>query len=553
MTKNFLEIVPVAEIGGSWQVSFDPQWGGPAQPVTFAKLEDWTKRPEPGIRYYSGTAVYRTGFDVPPSTLRPPESRRFLDLGQVNHIARVRLNGQDLGVVWTAPWRVDISDAVHEQANRLEIEIANVWANRLIGDEQEPADCAWYPVSPANGWCLGTPLKELPDWFLKGESRPSTGRYCFTTWKYATGAMSLVPSGLLGPVRVMAAENVEHSSPPTRIVCPTDGTAMEILAAREVRRYWYLRTGHLLPIVPTWEHPSPAGGGFVVGRKDRAALRNIGGTGAWITTMAGLGPQQYLLRTIEQGGNRWLLIAGGDEVGTLYGAYRVAEHAGVRFYLHGDVVPDERLRAELPNLDEQGKPLFALRGINPFHDFPFGPDWWTTEDYKAIIAQLAKMRMNFIGFHCYAENSSHPAEPTVWTGLKGEFDDQGRVLVGYPSRLNHTMESPIPVGGFSVPMKTSDYRFGAAMLFDRDDAGSEAVAVASAQSDPVESQKAMFNHCGTMFREAFGLARVLGVKTCVGTEVPNRSSDPCHAGIRSRAAPGTGKRSGRSRGGAGGL
>ena len=85
------------------------------------------------------------------------------------------------------------------------------------------------------------------------------------------------------------------------------------------------------------------------------------------------------------------------------------------------------------------------------------------------------------------------------------------------------MENPIPIGGFSVPMKTSDYRFGAAMLFDRDDAGSEAVAVASAQSDPVESQKAMFNHCGTMFREAFGLARALGVKTCVGTEVPNRS------------------------------
>ena len=87
--------------------------------------------------------------------------------------------------------------------------------------------------------------------------------------------MSLVPSGLLGPVRVMAAEKVEPSSSPTRIVCPTDGSAMEMLAAREVRRFWYLRTGNLLPIVPTWEQPSPAGGGFVVGRKDRVALRNI--------------------------------------------------------------------------------------------------------------------------------------------------------------------------------------------------------------------------------------------------------------------------------------
>ena len=204
--RNFSEFLQVAEITGAWQVNFDPQWGGPAQPVTFDKLEDWTKRPEPGIRYYSGTAVYRTGFDLPPSTLRPPEFRRFLDLGQVNHIARVRLNGQDLGVVWTAPWRVDISDAAREQANRLEIEVTNVWANRLIGDEQEPADCVWYPVPERNRSCLGTPLKELPDWLLKGESRPSTGRYCFTTWKYSTEAMSLVPSGLFGPVCVMTSE-----------------------------------------------------------------------------------------------------------------------------------------------------------------------------------------------------------------------------------------------------------------------------------------------------------------------------------------------------------
>jgi len=206
LKKNFSEFFQVAEIGGPWQVGFDPQWGGPAKPVTFAKLEDWTKRPEPGIRYYSGTAVYRTQFDVPPSTLQSPKSRMVLDLGKVNYIASVRLNGRDLGVVWTAPWRVDISDVVREKANSLEVKVTNVWANRLIGDEQEPADCAWYPVSPANGWCLGAPLKELPDWFLEGESRPSPGRYCFTTWKYFTEAMSLVPSGLLGPVQVMAAE-----------------------------------------------------------------------------------------------------------------------------------------------------------------------------------------------------------------------------------------------------------------------------------------------------------------------------------------------------------
>lgn len=201
--QNFVPLSQASGVDGPWRVSFDPSWGGPPQPVTFNQLEDWTKRPEPGIRYYSGTAVYRTEFALPASSLRHPKSRTLLDFGGVHHVARVRLNGQDLGLVWTAPWQVDISNAVRQQVNQLEVEVANVWANRLIGDEQEPADCVWYPVSPANQWCLGTPLKELPDWLLNGEPRPSRRRYCITTWRYNPGAMSLVPSGLLGPVRVI--------------------------------------------------------------------------------------------------------------------------------------------------------------------------------------------------------------------------------------------------------------------------------------------------------------------------------------------------------------
>jgi len=207
--RNFSDFSQVAEMAGPWQVTFDPQWGGPEKPVTWDKLEDWTSRPEPGIRYYSGTAVYKTLFDVAPSTLNSAKSRLFLHLGRVNHIARVRLNGQDLGVVWTAPWQLDISDAVRKKANQLEIEVTNVWANRLIGDEQEPADCVWFPssqVSASNRWCRGVPLTELPDWLLNGEARPSKGRYCFTTWNYFSKNSPLVPSGLFGPVRLMTTK-----------------------------------------------------------------------------------------------------------------------------------------------------------------------------------------------------------------------------------------------------------------------------------------------------------------------------------------------------------
>ena len=169
---------------------------------------------------------------------------------------------------------------------------------------------------------------------------------------------------------------------------------------------------------------------IVVGRKDRDHVGAVLQDENLRAAVASLQAQQYILKTIPLDGRRVLLVAGGDEVGTLYGAYRLAECLGVRFYLHGDVIPDEPMRFELPQLDEQSKPLFELRGLNPWGTHAFGIDWWTTEDYKAHITQLAKMRMNFIGFHCYPDYSGIVLpEPTVWIGLKGDFDDQGRVKV----------------------------------------------------------------------------------------------------------------------------
>jgi hypothetical protein len=73
----------------------------------------------------------------------------------------------------------------------------------------------------------------------------------------------------------------------------------------------------------------------------------------------------------------------------------------VRFEIGSDVIPDERLK-ELPAVQEEtGTPLFELRGLLPFHDFPEGPDWWTTDDWKFILGQATKMRMNFVGLHTY--------------------------------------------------------------------------------------------------------------------------------------------------------
>jgi len=93
------------------------------------------------------------------------------------------------------------------------------------------------------------------------------------------------------------------------------------------------------------------------------------------TSAARLGDQEYMLKTVKNHGHTIALLCGGSDLGALYAAYRFAEHLGVRFYLHVDVIPDARTKWRIPDIDEIRRPLFALRGIQPFHNFPEGPDW----------------------------------------------------------------------------------------------------------------------------------------------------------------------------------
>jgi hypothetical protein len=111
-----------------------PAWGGPAA-VEFKELVSWTDRPEEGIRFYSGTATYRTTVAVP-DALRG--RRLALDLGEVRELAEVRLNERSLGVVWSPPFRVDLADALRPGENTVEIDVVNFWPNRIIGDAGLP-------------------------------------------------------------------------------------------------------------------------------------------------------------------------------------------------------------------------------------------------------------------------------------------------------------------------------------------------------------------------------------------------------------------------------
>ncbi len=185
------------EITGAWTVAFDPKWGGPAGAVTFDQLEDWAKRPEAGIHYYSGTAIYRKKFTVPATAIRK-QSTVVLDLGKVAVMAGVTLNGKPLGTLWKPPFRVDVTDALKPGDNVLEVKVVNLWVNRMIGDEQLPEDSARNP----NGT-----LKEWPQWLQEGKPSPA-GRYTFTSWRLWKKDSPLQESGLLGPVTLRITERM---------------------------------------------------------------------------------------------------------------------------------------------------------------------------------------------------------------------------------------------------------------------------------------------------------------------------------------------------------
>jgi hypothetical protein len=287
------------------------------------------------------------------------------------------------------------------------------------------------------------------------------------------------------------------------IISPADATPLERLAAREVRRYVYLRTGDLLPNRDT----RGPGTSILVGRSDRLIVLDV-----LPSSEAPLNDQEYSITSVARGDDRLVCVTGGSDVAVLYAAYRFAELLGVRFYLHGDVVPDDRGRFTLPSVNERGAPRFALRGIQPFHDFAEGPDWWGVDTYKAIIGQLPKLGMNFIGLHTYPI-----VEPTVWIGAAEDVGPDGKVRSSYPTRYYNTAKT---VGWGYNAKKTGDYACGGALLFDRDDYGSDVMRGLTPEPATPEASNEMFERTGRLLAEAFGYATSLDIKTCVGTETP---------------------------------
>lgn len=190
---------PLVEIAGSWEVRFEPNHGAPER-VTLDKLISWSEHNDPGVKHFSGHATYRKSFAwvAEKSAVANRQSQIFLDLGRVEVIAEVKLNGRDLGVLWKPPFRVEVTDALQPGENVLEVKIVNLWVNRQVGDEQLPEDSDRNPDGTLKSW---------PQWLQEGQPSP-TGRSTFTSWRLWKKDSPLVQSGLLGPVKLVAAESV---------------------------------------------------------------------------------------------------------------------------------------------------------------------------------------------------------------------------------------------------------------------------------------------------------------------------------------------------------
>jgi hypothetical protein len=189
-------------IAGPWRVTFFPKTGEKPFTKTFDKLVDFSRQNDFNVKYFSGTAVYKNNFKC---KMQNADSRIILDLGTVYDMAEVEINGKPAGVLWIAPFKIDITGYVKTGNNTLKIKVTNTWQNRLIGDEQFPADFEWITLEnsgePSRN---GLPrMKGLPDWVRNDTPRPSKERKTFVPWSYFDKNSELAPAGMIGEVKLL--------------------------------------------------------------------------------------------------------------------------------------------------------------------------------------------------------------------------------------------------------------------------------------------------------------------------------------------------------------
>jgi len=209
--RFYRRILPLVEtvhdVKGPWTLCFDAGGGAPEGAQTLPSLKSWTDFAEPGIRYFSGTATYET-------TLEVPETCDAIDLGDVRDVAEVFLDGERVGALWHAPYRIELPRKLKPGRHALKVRVTNAWTNRLIGDEKEPDDCILSKKMLGFGVRMvqsegvkrdiphGRAVIAIPEEIRTNKPR-KVARYAFCSWRYILSDKDLRPAGLLGPVKLV--------------------------------------------------------------------------------------------------------------------------------------------------------------------------------------------------------------------------------------------------------------------------------------------------------------------------------------------------------------
>jgi hypothetical protein len=188
----------LSQLDDSWTVSFDKHYVPQGQ-INLDRLIPLNEHADFDVRHFSGTATYLTTFKV-----EKVNKQIFLDLGDVQVIAEVTLNGKRFKTLWKPPFRLDISDVAQSGENSLEVKVTNLWVNRLIGDEHFPA---WEGRVNGDKMKRGKNYNALPAWLVKGEAMPEDDKKAFSAWCHWSMDDELLSSGLIGPVKIFIATN----------------------------------------------------------------------------------------------------------------------------------------------------------------------------------------------------------------------------------------------------------------------------------------------------------------------------------------------------------
>jgi len=188
----------IANLSSDWKLAFSN--GGSA---SMPQLHSWTDLEEEHLKYHSGSVIYQKIFSLSEELLAGG-AERFIDLGLVDVIAEVRVNGKNCGIAWKTPYRVNVTDALKAGENKVEVTVANLWVNRLIGDQRFKDDHVW--TTDTGSTAKGMGLKKIPDWVIHNTERPVEERTAFYAWQWPhmKADKPLLSSGMLGPVKLIA-------------------------------------------------------------------------------------------------------------------------------------------------------------------------------------------------------------------------------------------------------------------------------------------------------------------------------------------------------------